>query len=86
MRRQKLLQKRFLENEKRSLELEQQLEENRNTFKEASEEKRLIDARNRAQADRAGASASSVAGAIAMQEVVLRKCIDLNQLQTKEAR
>lgn len=56
-----------LENEKKILELEQQLEENRNTFKEASEEKRLIDARNRAQADRAGASASSVAGAIAMQ-------------------
>lgn len=56
-----------LENEKKILELEQQLEENRNAFKEASEEKKQIDARNRAQAQRAGESATSVTGAIAMQ-------------------
>lgn len=56
-----------LENEKKILELEDELERNRSEYKDASKKRDRIRARNRVADSRAGASASSVSGAMALQ-------------------
>ena len=59
-----------MENEKKILDLKDELTENRAAYTEASEAKRLKDARNRAKRDSEQQSATTMTGALAMSQGV----------------